>query len=527
MLDILIKGGTVVDGTGQSAFKADVGIGDGRIRLIERDMEQEAERTIEAEGLHVAPGFIDPHTHSDLTLLVVPRAESKIRQGVTTEIVGNCGFSPAPLEGAAVDEVTTQAGRLDLDVPWRTTAEYLAHLRESGTSVNVVPLIGHNTVRGCVLGYDNVQPRAEQLARMERLVAEAMEQGARGLSTGLFYPPGVYSHTDEVVALARVVARNDGIYASHIRSESDHLLSAVSEAVEIGRRADVRVEVAHVKLSGYRNWDDLAPLLSRLEEARGEGLGIGCDQYPYNASACWLGCLLPYRFQTGGNSAVAERLRDPGVRAELRSDWQENRAAWEDRGGIRNWSDVLVSDCPERSEAVGKTVAEIAAEDDQDPLETVFDLIAISQGRVTVVFFDQLEENVRVLMRHPMVIVGSDGSSLVPEGILGQRKPHPRSYGAFPRVLDRYVRQGAVLSLEDAIRKMTSETAQRFGLIDRGIVSVGAWADLTVFDADQVADQATFVDPHQYASGIPTVIVNGEIVIDEGAHTGALPGRVL
>jgi N-acyl-D-amino-acid deacylase len=527
MLDILIRGGTVVDGTGQSAFKADVGVVDGRIRLIERDLQQEADRTIEAEGLHVAPGFIDPHTHSDLTLLVVPEAESKIRQGVTTEVVGNCGFSPAPLEGAAVDEVTTQAGRLDLDVPWRTTAEYLERLRESGTAVNVVPLVGHNTVRGSVLGYADVRPTAEQLIRMEELVADAMEQGARGLSTGLFYPPGIYSQTDEVVALARVVAYNGGIYASHVRSESDQVLSAVSEAIEIGRRAEVRVEVAHVKLSGYRNWGDIDPLLSKLEGARGEGLEIGCDQYPYHASSCWLGCLLPYRFQTGGSSTVAQRLCDPDVRAELRRDWRDNRAEWEDRGGIRTWSDVLVSDCPERPEVVGKTIAEIAQADGQDPLETIFDLIVISQGRVTVVFFDQSEENVRALMRHEVVVVGSDGSSLAPEGILGQRRPHPRSYGAFPRVLDRYVRQEEILSLEDAIRKMTSETARRFGLIDRGVVSVGAWADLTIFDAGQVADRATFVDPHRYASGIPTVIVNGEVVIDMGAHTGALPGRVL
>jgi len=476
MLDILIKNAVVADGTGKPAFKADVGIAAGRIAVIAKGIEQEAKRTIQADGLHLAPGFIDAHTHSDLTLLV---------------------------------------------------DQYLERLRHPGLALNVVALVGHNTVRGSVLGYDDVQPDLQQQAEMEHLVAEAMEQGARGLSTGLFYPPGFYAQTEEVIGLARVAARYDGIYASHIRSESDGLLEAVAEAIEIGEQAEVRVEIAHLKLEGYRNWGRVNQLIAMLEEAQSRGVRLGCDQYPYHASSTWLAAMLPYWAQVGGAKAVAERLSNPDVRAQLRKDWEENRAEWEERGGIRDWTDIVVSECHARLDVLGKSIAEIAAAEGKDPLETAFDLIVVSEGQVGCVWFDQSEENVRTLMRHPMVAVGSDGSSMSPHGILGQRRPHPRSYGTFPRVLGRYVREEKVLSLEEAVRKMTSLTAERFGLTDRGVIREGAWADLVLFDAQTVADRATFTDPHQYPVGIPYVIVNGVVVIDDGEHTGALPGQVL
>ena len=527
MLDILIKNGLVVDGTGKPAFKADVGIVEGRIAVVVEGVEQEAKRTIQALGLHLAPGFIDPHTHSDLTLLADPCAESKIHQGVTTEVIGNCGFSPAPLLGAAVEEVRAEAELLGIDVTWTSVAEYLEHLRNSGTAVNVVPLVGHNTVRGSVLGYDDVQPTTEQQAEMERLVAEAMEQGARGLSTGLFYPPGFYARTEEVIGLARVIAHHGGIYASHIRSESDLWLEAVAEAIKIGEQAGVVVEIAHLKLAGYHNWGDVDRLITVLEEARARGVRLGCDQYPYNASSTWLTAMLPYWAQAGGAKAVAERLGAPDVRAQLGKDWEENRVEWEDRGGMRDWTDILVSECDTRPEVLGKSIAEIAAAEGKDPLEAAFDLIVVSEGQVGCVWFDQSEENVRTLMRHPMVVVGSDGSSMSPHEVLGQRRPHPRSYGTFPRVLGRYVREEEVLSLEEAVKKMTSVTAERFGLTDRGLIREGAWADLVLFDPQTVADRATFIDPHQYPVGIPYVVVNGMLVIDQGRHTGALPGRVL
>lgn len=527
MLDILIKGGTVIDGTGKSGFRADVGIVDGRIAVVAEDAAQEASRTIDAQGLHVAPGFIDAHTHSDLPLVVDPRAESKIRQGVTTEVIGNCGSSTAPLRGTAVEEVAGRAGKFGLDVTWKDMGEYLERLRCPGTALNVVALVGHNTVRGSVLGYDDVQPTPAQQAEMERLVAEAIEQGARGLSTGLYYPPGYYARTEEVIGLARVTARYGGIYASHIRSESDLLLKAVAEAVKIGEQAGISVEIAHLKVSGYRNWGNVEPLVTALEDARARGLRLGCDQYPYNASSTWLAAMLPYWAQVGGAKGIAERLQKPQERARIRKDQEENLSEWENRSGVRDWTDIVISDCQVRPEVLGKSIADVAEAEGKDPLEAAFDLITISEGQVSCVWFGQLEENVQILMRHPMVVVGSDGSSLSPHGVLGRRKVHPRNYGTFPRVLGRYVREEKVLSLEEAVKKMTSVTAARFGLTDRGILREGAWADLVLFDAQTVADRATFTEPHQYPAGIPYVVVNGKVVIDQSQHTGALAGRVL
>jgi N-acyl-D-amino-acid deacylase len=390
-----------------------------------------------------------------------------------------------------------------------------------------VPLLGHNTVRGAVIGYDDVQPTPEQQAEMERVVEEAMEQGARGISTGLYYPPGYYAKTEEVIGLARAAARHGGIYASHVRSESDLVLEAVAEAIEIGEKANIQVEIAHLKLESYRNWHNIDRLVALLDDTQARGLRVGCDQYPYIACSTWLAAMLPYWAQAGGSKAVAERLRDPEVRVELRRDWEENRAEWDNRTGIRNWTDLVVSDCPNRPNLVGKSIYEIAEAEGKDPLEAAFGLIVISEGLAACVWFTQREENVQTLMRHPLVVVGSDGSSLKPEGVLGQSKVHPRSYGTFPRVLGHYVREERVLSLEEAVKKMTSIAADRFGLTDRGVIREGAWADLVLFDADTVIDKATFTEPHQYPVGIPYVVVNGQVVIDQDVYTGALPGRVL
>jgi len=527
MLDILIKSGVVVDGTGRQACKADVGIAAGRIAVLAEDIEEETKRTIQAQGLHVAPGFIDAHTHSDLTLLVNPRAESKVHQGVTTEVIGNCGSSPAPLLGTGVDELRAEAKSVGLDVTWASMAEYLERLRHPGPAVNVVPLVGHNTVRAAVLGLDDVQPTPEQQAEMERLVAETMEQGARGLSTGLFYPPGFYARTEEVIGLARVAARHGGIYATHVRSETDRLFEAVAEAIEIGKQAGIRVQISHVKLEGYRNWEGADRLLDMLEDACSRGDRVGCDQYPYTAGVSWLAYILPYWAQAGGARAVGERLSDPQMRARLRKDWEENRAEWENRGGMRDWTDLLITDCAPRPGVQGKNIAEIAADERKAPLETALDLIVVSEGQVECACFGQLEENVRILMPHPLVVVGSDGDALAPYGVLAQSRPHPRYYGTFPRVLGRYVREEKVLSLEEAVKKMTSVTAERFGLSDRGVIREGAWADLVLFNAQTVADRATYTDPHQYPDGIAYVVVNGVVVIDQGQHTGALPGQVL
>lgn len=527
MLDTLIEGGTVIDGTGKPGFAADVGITDGLVEAVTPDLEAEAARTIDATGLCVAPGFIDPHTHSDVPLLVDPHGHSKIRQGVTTEVVGNCGSSPAPLVGQALEEVQQRCALLDLEVTWRSFGEYVERLRTPGTSVNVVPLVGHNTVRGAVAGYGDVRLAPEQLAEMERLVAEAMDQGARGLSTGLYYPPGYYADTDEVVALARVTRAHGGVYASHIRSESDGLIEAVREAIEIGERADIRVEIAHLKASGYRNWDKAEELVETLEAGASSGVAVGCDQYPYTASSTWLASILPYWAQAGGGRQIAARLADADTRQRLRQDYETNRGEWDDRSGVRDWSDILISDCAARPELLGQTVAQVAEVEGVDPFDAALDLMVTAEAQVSCVWFSQSEEVVRQLMVHPLVVVGSDGSSYSPDGPLGRRKPHPRSYGTFVRVLGKYVREEKVLSLEEGVRKMTSVSAERFGLCDRGVLRPGAWADVAVFDPATVGDRATFEDPHQFAAGVPYVLVNGALVIDGGEHTGALPGQVL
>jgi N-acyl-D-amino-acid deacylase len=527
MLDILIKNGVILDGTGKPPISVDLGVSQGRITLLAKDIEQEAVSTIDASGLHVAPGFIDPHTHSELTLLANPLAESKIRQGVTTEIVGNCGGSPGPLLGAAMGEEQASAEILGVDVDWTSLGGYLERVKRQGSAVNVVTLVGHNTIRGAVLGFEDVQPTPEQQAELEYLVAEAMEQGACGLSTGLFYPPGYYAHTGEVIGLAKAAARYGGLYASHVRSETDRLFEAVEEAIEIGQQADIAVQISHIKLEGYRNWGGIDQLVGILENAGSRGVNIGCDQYPYDAGLSWLAYILPYWAQAGGALAVAERLRDPQVRSQLREDWEVNRSQWEERGGMQEWDDLLITACHARSEVQGETVAAIATDEGKDPFDTALDLIVISEGQVECVCFGQLEDNVRALMRHPLVVVGSDGESLAPYGILAESMTHPRSYGTFPRVLGHYVRQEKVLSLEEAVKKMTSVTATRFGLTDRGMIREGAWADLVLFDAHTVVDKATYTDPHKYPVGIPYVIVNGIVVIDQGRHTNALPGQVL
>lgn len=527
MLDILIKGGMVIDGTGQKAFQADVGVAEGRIAVISQHVGLKAVHSIDAQGLHVAPGFIDPHAHSDYPLLVNRYAESKIRQGVTTEVVGNCGFSPAPLVGEAVAEGRTRMAKIGVEVTWRSMGEYLDHLRNPGIAVNVVPLIGHNIIRSGVLGYDDVQPTPEQQVAMERLVREAMEQGGRGLSTGLFYPPGYYATTEEIIGLARVVGEYGGIYASHVRSESDLVLEAIAEALEIGEKSAVPVEVSHVKIEGYHNYDKIDRLLAMMDEGQAKELPVGFDQYPYTAAATWLSTALPHWVRVGGAKALAERINDVQLRAKLHRDWQQNRLEWDNRLGIRDWNDAIISDFPNRPDLLGKSIAEIAQGEGKDPLDTVFDLIAASRGLADCILFTQSEEIVQTLMQHPLVAIGSDGSSLKPEGVLGQRKAHPRNYGTFPRVLGHYAREKKTLTLEQAVKKMTSMSAKRFGLKDRGVIREGAWADLVLFDANTVSDTATYTSPHAYPTGIPYVIVNGRMVIEQDRHTGVLPGRVL
>jgi len=527
MLNILIKNAEIIDGTGKPGFKADVGIVDQRIVIIAESISQEANQTIMAEGLHLAPGFIDPHTHSDLTVFGNRRAESSIHQGVTTQIIGNCGLSAAPMIGASVGDLQALSMGIGIDVKWKSMAEYLEHLQKTGMAINMVPLVGHSNVRSSVLGYDDVRPTPEQQVKMESLVEEAMEQGARGISTGLFYPPGFFADTKEIIGLARIVAKHGGIYASHIRSESDGVLKAVEETIEIGKQAEIQVQYSHVKICGHRNWEMIDDLVTLLESDKAQDARLGCDQYPYIASSTVLSSILPYWAQEGGGKLIAQRMKDQAIRDLLRKDWHQNRIDWDSRSGVRDWNDLLVTNCLSRPEVIGMTIEEISSRDNLDSFDAAMNLIALDDAQIVVVYFDQHEDIVKKLIKLPFVAIGSDSMGASPYGILGQSSPHPRCYGTFPRVLGRYVREEKVISLEEAIKKMTSLSAERFSLTDRGVIREGAWADIVLFDALVVSDKATFTDPHQYPEGIEYVIVNGEIVIHQGEHTGALPGQIL
>jgi N-acyl-D-amino-acid deacylase len=526
VLDIKIVGGQVIDGTGTAARRADVGVTGDAITAVGDLTREPAGRTIDAAGLTVAPGFIDMHSHSDWRLWANPRAESKIRQGVTTEVVGNCGFSPAPVTAEHRDEMRGFALYLPpgMDFSWTRMGTYLRGYEERGVALNVAQLIGHGTVRMAAMGFERRPPTARELSAMERLVDESMEDGAVGLATGLIYAPGSYAATEEIVALARRAGAQGGFYASHIRGEGATLLDAVAEAIRVGREGRLPVQVSHIKAAGRPHWGRVADALGLIDAARAEGLDVRADVYPYTASSTTLRTLLPDWALEGGIEAMLDRLADPVERARIRADLTGGSPIL--LRGL-GWEDIMVAYSPARPECQGRRLAEIAAGWKQDPLDAAMDLIAAERGKGYMILFQLDEADLRRALVHPEVMIGSDGSALAVEGELGQGKPHPRSYGTFPRVLGRYARDEGVLGLPDAIRKMTSMPARRLGLADRGVLSPGARADVVAFDPARVQDLATYDDPHRYATGIEHVLVNGRVVIDRGEHTGALPGRVL
>ena len=525
MDDLLIQRGEVIDGTGSASRLGDVAVADGRIVAIGDCSGREARRVIDATGQVVVPGFIDIHTHSDFTLPLNQRAESKIRQGVTTEVVGNCGYSTAPVLPGKVDLLREY---LAAGAPWLEFYEtsfrtYIDNFPP--TSVNTVMQVGHATLRLMAMGMDNRKPTTDEMAHMERLLEEGLEAGALGLSTGLFTAPGNYADTQELLALAGVLRRHGGTYASHIRDEANHVFDAVDEAIAIGELAGVRVQIAHLKLSGMDNWGKTEELLSHISAARERGVDVHCDQYPYTAATNPLRNLLPLWVQSGGVEAMLDRLKDPQVLERMRSDI--DRDGLTNFGRIESWNAVRIAISPNQPEVVGRTVGDVALDRSCDPLEAACDILAGDRGHTRIVVTSMSENDILEILRSSMVMVGSDGNSLATYGVTSQGMPHPRFYGTFPRVLGHYVRDMSVLSLPLAIHKMTGGSAAALRLRDRGILREGYWADITVFDPKEIGEQATYDDPHQYAKGISTVLVNGSIVIDDGEHTGELPGKVL
>jgi N-acyl-D-amino-acid deacylase len=521
-VDVVLTGGQVIDGSGAPAYRADVGVEGGRIAAIGDLAATPAARRLDAAGCVVAPGFIDPHTHSDLALLLNPEAHSKIRQGVTTEIIGNCGSSPAPLVGEFAADIRTRAASVPWadDWTWTTFGDYLDRLDAARPAVNVVPLVGHVTLRSAAMGFDFRPPSPAELAGMDDLLEEALRAGAFGMSSGLMTPPSSYADTEELVALARTLRRHDAFYFSHIRGEGETLFRATAEAIEVGERAGVSVQIAHHKAAFRPNWGRM-PHVTRLSEwAVDRGVDVRFDVYPYTAGSAGLTQLIPDWAHEGGREALLGRLRDPATRARLR----EEVLAFG-----REWDRIYVTTVhtePNRP-LEGKTLAEIAEERRAAPVDVLFDLLLEEDGRAGMLHFIMDEGDVEHVIRHPLSMIGSDGSSLRPDGPLGRGKPHPRSYGCFPRVLAHYVRERHLLTLEQAVHKMTGAPAARLRLADKGLVRWGMDADLVVFDPGTVRDAATFAQPHRYAEGIRHVVVNGTVTVEEGEHTGDRAGRVL
>jgi len=527
MYDVLIAGGTVVDGTGKAGYEADVAIAGDRIVRVGRLGDEAAARRIDAAGRVVCPGFIDIHSHSDASVLLAPRMESKLMQGVTLELTGNCGESAGPLRGEALAEAEKAAEREGGRCDWTGVGDYLERVETRGIALNYATLVGHGTLRASIIGNAMRAASRAELEAMQALLREALDEGAYGLSTGLIYPPSAYGDEDELAELAAVMAARGGFYASHVRDEGDRLIESITEALSIGRRAGVAVQLSHHKATRKRNWGKVRRSLAMIEEARAAGYDVTADQYPYIASSTGLATILPDRAFDGGQEALVARLRDPAERERLRADVAERRPEDAEEGPREGWDGIVVAGCRSDAGAEGRSVRELARERGEGPIETAFRLLEDNGGSVAVVIFSMCEEDVETVMRNPHVCVGSDATARAPSGPMSGGKPHPRAYGTFPRVLGRYVRERGVLSLEAAVRKMTSLPADRLGLADRGRLAEGAFADIVVLDPATVADTATYADPHRFPVGIDAVLVNGVLAVDRGSHTGAMAGRVL
>ncbi len=525
MHDVLFTNVLIVDGSGEPAFKGEVAVTGDEIVAVGEDLG-EAKRTIDGEGRALAPGFIDIHTHSDFTLAVDPRGESAIRQGVTTDITGQCGQSAAPLTGEDALKIAREdmkrAGG-DGDVPWRTVAEYAAFLEDQGIGPNVGIMIGHGAVRASVMGFADRGPTEDEMEQMKALVRQCIEEGAVGMTTGLYYAPGSYADSDEVSAICEVVKAMDALHSSHIRDESTYnvgLVAALEEVLEIARKSDVRTQISHLKALGPEVWGKAPELLKMLEDVRAEGFDVMADQYPYVASGSSItGALIPRWAQDGGRDALVQRIDDPEVRPKL---LDEVRGNLKRRGGADRLQIALYP--PERAYE-GKRLSEVAETLGHPPAEAALELLR--EAEASFVCFVMEEADVDHIMGSDLVMVGSDGRAVAVDGPTSGGHPHPRYFGSFPRVLGLYSREKGILSLERAVQKMTSMPAERLRFADRGLLRPGYRADLVLFDPETVRDQATFEDPKQYPVGIDLVMVNGTVVLEEGQRTDALPGRVL
>ncbi len=522
--DLVLKGARILDGTGGPEFTADVGIAGDAIAAIGSIAPEHGRRVLHLGGLHLCPGFIDIHTHSDATILAYPSADSRVRQGITTEVGGNCGESAAPLAGIGVDERRKAFLENEgIQADWTDVASYFARVERTGISTNQALLLGQGTLRSNLIGETNRCLDPGEIKTVQRAIEEGMDQGSFGLSTGLEYTPGRYTPPEEILEISRIVARRGGLYASHIRNEEDSLLEAVHEAIDVGRLTGVRVEISHLKAAGRRNWSKQQAALDLIEAARRQGIQVFADAYPYTAYSTGLTIFLPDWALDGGTSALMTRLRNQEERAKIREEAQSNVA-----GDPGDFDLIVISRVrTDRNQPLlGMNLVQIAKEWRVEPVDALLRLIE-EEGNVSFVGHGMSPENVQMVLSHPLVMIGSDGNSMAPVGKAAASRPHPRSYGSHARVLSYYSLEKRTLNLPTAVRKMTSMPADQIGIKDRGRIGRGLKADIVVFDAARIKDQATFEDPHRYPTGVLHVLVNGVPVVEGGNHTGARPGRIL
>lgn len=527
MLDLLLRNGRVVDGTGNPWFFGDVGIKDGVISEVGRSRSK-SEHTVDVRGQVISPGFIDGHCHSDLMILDRPRSEIKLHQGVTTEVLGNCGIAPTPFTRENLDALRSYVepvlGTTKEEWSWPSVDQYMEALARARPSENVATYVGHGTLRIAVMGFEDRPASAKELDRMKRSLEEGLQAGAIGLSLGLMYVPGSYTARDELLELCSVLPKYDCLLATHIRGEGDSLISSIEEVIWIAERSGVPLQISHLKAAGRSNWGRVNSAMELVEDARSRGLDVTCDVYPYTAGSTTLTTLLPPWALEGGIARTLERLSDPNCRSRIAEELRHEQDGWDNLVASTGWDSVYISSLSQEDphgNLEGKTVAEVSRSRGVDPVECMMDLLLEQDGRVSIVFFHMSESDVEQILRWENSLIASDS---LHDGV---QKPHPRLYGTFPRVLARYVREEKLLALEEAVRKMTSFPARRFKLEGRGLIASGFAADLVVFDPDAVSEKATYEDPKRFAEGISHVLVNGTPVVASDIHRGERSGMVI
>lgn len=523
--DLVIRNGRIVDGSGNPWFFGDIGITGEKIAFIGRIGAAQAKRTIDAKGDVVSPGFYDMHCHSDVVLLQDGRNEVKVRQGVTFELLAETE-SMGPWQGKVLEERTKELQGQGITVDWTTIGGYLGRLERQGVANNVASLIGAGTLRMDVLNWDKRPPTGEELRKMQALMEQSMQEGAAGLMGGLVNPPGSFAGTDEIIALAKVASKYGGIYSTHVRGENETVVDAIREAVQIGRSAAIPVEVVHIKAAGRPNWGLMKESVKVINEARAQGIDITANIYPWVAMHHGMNNAIPNWAQDGGREKMLEHFKNPADRARIRKEMEEggDPSWWNIYKSVENLQGIVITSVPnDPSRYVGKNMAEIAKMlGSTDPRDAIIDFLALQGGRVSAMWFAMTEDDIAEGMKQPWCAFDSDGSPGGREG-----KAHPRYWGTFPRIFKKYVREDHVITLEDAVRKLTSLPAQKLGHRDRGLLRPGFYADIVLFDPNTIAERATYENSEQYPVGIDYVIVNGAVVVDQGKHTGAKPGKVL